>query len=669
MNFLSKILKVGKMSVVGFLVVTFVCSTILFVPRVAVADNPTPPTNTNQNMLQTDLPPLIGQAFPINSLPPPTSIAPTPARPNQPAGNSCPGAWVKSGTTLGISFKAWGAAIVDVIFLDGPRALAKLSNDIFTWAITNIMEKPITRASQGGAGAAFVAGWKSVRDLANMLIVLGFVIVGLATTLRIREYEAKKALFPLIIVALLVNFSLLFCGLIIDAGNITTKSLLENKTDALGQNFVEEISKKEGNTLCEASRNDDLQKYTTTAIMFGVAYLIITACFVYLFLIILVRYAILGILFMLSPLAFAFWAFPFPKARELFQKWWESFLKWTFVGVCVAFFLWLANKILKQYDVKEAKDITLAIENLGVVILTLVTGVVMTVKQMGIASLASKAAIGIVSGGVGMMAGAVGGGASFLANKLGLSRAASRAKNYMGGKLEKWGLRQPGTTAGKAAKDIEEREKNVANLSTDQQVDLAKRNRPISLDAARNKVAAIQHLAKSGNLSKLGSTEDQKRALDYLENYQRDRGMLGKNEMSEARKIAMKQNPNLAPTPEKMKESIQKQTPSELAKNLSVESFTPQVIGAMDEKQMLYLHQKGSQAKRKAIADLVRTPDGRAKINAYVASLPTEKEKKKFGNNIYKAKEIFSPTKATKGGTLGYKNKYINLLKAKKQKK
>ena len=63
-------------------------------------------------------------------------------------------------------------------------------------------------------------GWRVVRDLTNMFIVLGFVVIGIATILRIREYEARKILIPLIAIALLVNFSRVFCGLIIDGSNI-----------------------------------------------------------------------------------------------------------------------------------------------------------------------------------------------------------------------------------------------------------------------------------------------------------------------------------------------------------------------------------------------------------------------------------------------------------------
>ncbi len=72
----------------------------------------------------------------------------------------------------------------------------------------------------------FISGWTSVRDIANLFIVLGFVVIGISFALRIGEYGSKKVLFSLIIIALLVNFSGLFCGLIIDASNIIMKDLL-----------------------------------------------------------------------------------------------------------------------------------------------------------------------------------------------------------------------------------------------------------------------------------------------------------------------------------------------------------------------------------------------------------------------------------------------------------
>ena len=62
--------------------------------------------------------------------------------------------------------------------------------------------------------------WTISRDWANMLIVIGLIGVAIATMLNIDRYKAQKLLAPLLIVALLVNFSVLFVGLIIDSSTI-----------------------------------------------------------------------------------------------------------------------------------------------------------------------------------------------------------------------------------------------------------------------------------------------------------------------------------------------------------------------------------------------------------------------------------------------------------------
>ncbi|MEK7124105.1 MAG: hypothetical protein AAB877_00245, partial [Patescibacteria group bacterium] len=55
------------------------------------------------------------------------------------------------------------------------------------------------------------------------------------------------------------------------------------------------------------------------------------------------RYIMLAILFILSPLAFVFFVFPFSKST--FSKWWHNFIKWCFSGVVVTFFLGLAMRM------------------------------------------------------------------------------------------------------------------------------------------------------------------------------------------------------------------------------------------------------------------------------------------------------------------------------------
>ena len=59
-------------------------------------------------------------------------------------------------------------------------------------------------------------GWTFTRDFVNMFFILILVFIGLATILKINEYEAKKILPLLIIIALLINFSTVLVGFVVD---------------------------------------------------------------------------------------------------------------------------------------------------------------------------------------------------------------------------------------------------------------------------------------------------------------------------------------------------------------------------------------------------------------------------------------------------------------------
>ena len=63
-------------------------------------------------------------------------------------------------------------------------------------------------------------GWVVTRDLANMFFIFILLYIAIATILEIAAYNAKALLARLIIVALLLNFSLFFTRVIIDASNI-----------------------------------------------------------------------------------------------------------------------------------------------------------------------------------------------------------------------------------------------------------------------------------------------------------------------------------------------------------------------------------------------------------------------------------------------------------------
>jgi len=78
-----------------------------------------------------------------------------------------------------------------------------------------------------------MAGWDFVAGLANMLLIIVFIIIAFAFIFKIESFQAKKALPKLIAVAFLINFSLLFVNMAIDVTQILFNTIL----GAVGADF------------------------------------------------------------------------------------------------------------------------------------------------------------------------------------------------------------------------------------------------------------------------------------------------------------------------------------------------------------------------------------------------------------------------------------------------
>ncbi|MEK7063147.1 MAG: hypothetical protein AAB955_00470, partial [Patescibacteria group bacterium] len=102
--------------------------------------------------------------------------------------------------------------------------------------------------------------WGIIRDLGNIMIIAGFVAVGISTILQIGTYAADKFLTKLIIAALLINFSYFFAGAIIDASNfIATRIFLSNvmNADCHEKGFFGHLRDEVGSTMGSPPRGTD----------------------------------------------------------------------------------------------------------------------------------------------------------------------------------------------------------------------------------------------------------------------------------------------------------------------------------------------------------------------------------------------------------------------------
>lgn len=251
---------------------------------------------------------------------------------------------VKEGAEAVVGFTISAMIIVAAVILIGIfGTLSNLAGGLLLWIIAKGTSDP-TWSFTHFTNPVIAVGWTEVRDLANMVVVLGFIVIGIATALRFKDYEAKKLLPKLIVAALLINFSLLICGIIIDASNITTTHFL--KSGGFLQKSVKDVLLDQIDSVWQTSSFTSVEQIlpmfgiTVGIVFFDIITMVVFFLFFFLF---LFRYFALWILVILSPLAFVLYVFPFTK--KFFDMWWSNFLQWCIIGIFGSFFLYLADRL------------------------------------------------------------------------------------------------------------------------------------------------------------------------------------------------------------------------------------------------------------------------------------------------------------------------------------
>jgi hypothetical protein len=232
-------------------------------------------------------------------------------------------------------------------------------------------------------------GLSITQSFVNMGLVLILIVIAFATILRIQEYGAKKLFVRLIIIALLVNFAPLICGLVVDAGNITTNYFLTgitkdgstsglNNLNTESKNQVDKVN-RELNTSWkwEASGNAWENVATTLFLVFYNIFLIfilLAYCLIF-----LIRYVAIWTIVILSPLAFL--CYILPSTKKIFSQWWKQLIEWSFVGAIASFFIFLAENMAVELS-KAIKDSTVEISviTLFFPIIFLVIGFIVATK-------------------------------------------------------------------------------------------------------------------------------------------------------------------------------------------------------------------------------------------------------------------------------------------------
>lgn len=242
----------------------------------------------------------------------------------------------------------------------------------FSALILNLVLSDSLITFQYTSGGIVDVGWIITRDLANLFFVAIIIIIAIGTILG-QQNRNIRLLPQLIFVALIINFTKVIAGLIVDFANIVTNYFLSPLKD-IGNLFInlflsaspiwQVISalislftdfslslgfiKRFLGFFAEYFSFEALVTQTiSTAMIVIVGLLIAFTLFIFTG-IFLMRYIMIWLLVILSPLAFA--ASILPDTKTYFTKWWTAFIHWCFIGVGPAFVLFLIAKIIEKLN-------------------------------------------------------------------------------------------------------------------------------------------------------------------------------------------------------------------------------------------------------------------------------------------------------------------------------
>ena len=190
--------------------------------------------------------------------------------------------------------------------------------------------------------SAVIVGWVMVRDVTNMFFVVVLLIISFGTILGLERYEYKKLLVKLIMAAVIVNFSRIICGLIIDIAQVVMITFVNGIAATASGNLVnmfqvDQIFKLSGSETAKPGTPGEIFLMGVAALVFSV--MMLTTMLTFLFLL-MARMTMLWVLIVLSP--FAFVLNVLPQTEKYASQWWGEFGGHVVAGPIIAFFLWLS---------------------------------------------------------------------------------------------------------------------------------------------------------------------------------------------------------------------------------------------------------------------------------------------------------------------------------------
>jgi hypothetical protein len=212
--------------------------------------------------------------------------------------------------------------------------------------------------------AAVGVTWRILRDIGNIMLIFGFLAVGITTILNVDWYGGGKKMLPMMLAAaVFLNFSLFISEAIIDTGNLFATQFytqINGGNPAGAKNFDltsisnDGISNKimaqlglQGIYSAALSQNTEIFKAGNSWIIgfMGIILFIVTAFVLFsLAFVLIARFVVLLFLIILAPVGFA--GLAVPQLKSTAKKWWNALFEQTITAPVLLLTLYIALAVI-----------------------------------------------------------------------------------------------------------------------------------------------------------------------------------------------------------------------------------------------------------------------------------------------------------------------------------
>ncbi|MBI2065742.1 MAG: hypothetical protein HYT68_01595 [Candidatus Zambryskibacteria bacterium] len=190
--------------------------------------------------------------------------------------------------------------------------------------------------------------WRTIRDVANMTFIFILLYAAIQTILGIGS-DVKKLIVNVIVVAILINFSLFFTKVIIDASNVLAITFYDAIAPGALTGNAEGLFGKTGiaDSLMQPLKITSIwnpselrgSKLLTIGVMGTIVTLIAAFVFFAVAIMFIIRFVVLIFVLILSPLAFM--GFIMPQLAKYKNRWWEALSGQAFFAPIYFMLTWI----------------------------------------------------------------------------------------------------------------------------------------------------------------------------------------------------------------------------------------------------------------------------------------------------------------------------------------